>query len=195
MKVASEVSLEDRLISLVAKSRTTMRALEAARDLRLSSWCIGAGVVRNLVWDHLHRFELETSPEDIDLVFYDASNLPQNLELHLEATLAKLEPTFAWEVVNQATVHHWLKSRFAKEVQPFQSLEQGVASWPEIATCVGITLAESGKIDVIAPHGLTDLFDMVVRWNPRRVSREVYMERMAQKRFAERWPMVKVLTC
>jgi len=50
------------------------------------------------------------------------------------------------------------------------SLIEGVASWPEIAT-VAVTLTPSGSIEVIAPHGLDDLFDMVVRWNGASASR------------------------
>ncbi len=195
MDLASEAFLEGKLISLALGSRSTMRALVAARSLGLSSWCIGAGAVRNLVWDHLHGFAVETAPEDVDLVFYDASKLSKEFERLLESQLALLEPDFSWEVVNQATVHTWLKSYAGTQVEPFQSLAEGVASWPEIATCVGITLTASERIEVVAPHGLADLFEMVIRWNPERVSRGVYAERIARKRFSERWPRVKVLAC
>ena len=58
---------------------------------------------------------------------------------------------------------------------------------------MGITLTPSGRIEVIAPHGLDDLFDMVVQWNPARASREIHLERVASKRFAERWPKVRVV--
>lgn len=172
-----------------------MRALEAARDLGLRSWCIGAGAVRNLVWDHLHGFKAATKPEDIDVVFYDPSNLSQERERLLERKLALAEPEFAWEVVNQAAVHRWLKSQSAQEMPPFRSLAEGIASWPEVATCVGVTLTESGTIEVVAPHGLTDLFEMIIRWNRERVSLAVYRARVAKKRFSAYWPMVKVLAC
>jgi uncharacterized protein len=188
----SEASLQAKLISLAAESAATMQALRAARSLRLSSWCIGAGAVRNLVWDHLHGFDVATKPEDMDLVFYEPTDLSQDLERFLERRLDLAAPEFKWEVVNQAAVHKWLSPQ-ANE--PFQSLGEGVASWPEVATCVGISLTSSEQIEVVSPHGLTDLFGMVVRWNPTRVSKEVYRERVAKKRFSERWPQVKVLAC
>ncbi|WOB06902.1 nucleotidyltransferase family protein [Piscinibacter gummiphilus] len=172
-----------------------MRALKAARSLGLPSWCIGAGVVRNLVWDHLHGFKAETPAEDIDFVFFEPNNLSPELERHLEVRLSRAEPSFNWEAVNQAAVHTWLKPQAAQEARPFRSLAEGVASWPEVATCVGISLTGEEKIEVIAPHGLTDLFEMVVRWNPTRVPTLVYEERVAKKRFAHRWPRVKVLAC
>lgn len=190
-----EASLNSKLVSLVAESSATMRALRVARSMGLSSWCIGAGAVRNLVWDHLHSYEVATKPEDVDLVFYEATDLSQDLERLLERKLTLAAPEFTWEVVNQAAVHRWLNSQTKQRVEPFRSLAEGVASWPEVATCVGVTLTASEQIEVVAPHGLTDLFEMVIRWNPTRVSKEVFQERLAKKRFSERWPKVQVLAC
>lgn len=195
MGLTSEASLEGKLASLAASSATTMRLLKAGRTLGLRSWCVGAGAVRNLVWDHLHGFKEATRLEDVDLVFYEPSNLSQELDRLLERKLAVEEPAIRWEVVNQASVHQWLSQSTGKESKPFESLAEGIASWPEVATCVGLALSATDRIEVIAPHGLVDLFEMVVRWNPERVTREVYLERVAKKRFSERWPRVKVLAC
>jgi hypothetical protein len=46
---------------------------------------------------------------------------------------------------------------------------------------------------VFAPCGLEDLFGLVVRRNPRRVTVERYLARLAEKRPAERWPGVTVV--
>jgi hypothetical protein len=191
----SEASFQAKLVSLVAESSATMQALRAARSLGLDSWCIGAGAIRNLVWDRLHGFEVATQPEDVDLVFYEATDLSQDLERLLENKLGLAAPEFKWEAVNQAAVHSWLNRQARQEAEPFRSLVEGIASWPEIATWVGVSLAASGQIEVVAPHGLTDLFEMTVRWNPARVSKEVYQARLAKKCFSERWPRVKVLAC
>lgn len=193
MNIGSEAALEAQLKVLAFKSSGFMTALQAARSLKLHSWCIGAGAVRNLVWDHLHGFKSETPAEDIDLVFFDESDLSQELEQALNDRLTLAEPSFNWEAVNQAAVHRWVKSHATQVGQPFRSLEEGIASWPEVATCVGVTLSDSGQIEIFAPHGLNDLFEMVVRWNPSRVSSAVFAERVAKKRFAERWPQVRVL--
>jgi len=144
MEVAHEAGLEIQLVAFVAQSSIVMRAQEAARSLNLRSWCIGAGAIRNLVWDNLHGFKTETMPEDIDLVFHDASDLSSERERLLEKALAQAEPAFRWEAVNQASVHHWLKSQGALEVQPYQTLVEGIASCPEVAICVGVTLSLAG---------------------------------------------------
>ena len=99
-----------------------------------------------------------------------------------------------WEVTNQAAVHLWFEDYFGHKVEPLRSLEEAVASWPEFATSVGITLDERDEIQVIAPWGLEDLFGVTVRRNPTRVSLETYRQRVEQKRYSQRWPMVKVVT-
>lgn len=63
------------------------------------------------------------------------------------------------------------------------------------ATSVGLTLRPDGTIQVIAPHGLQDLFDIAVRRNPTRVSVATYRQRTASKRWAERWPQVRITPC
>ena len=47
-------------------------------------------------------------------------------------------------------------------------------------------------IEVIAPHGLDDLFGLVVRRNPR-VPVETYRLRVADRRYTERWPKVRIV--
>ena len=106
-----------------------------------------------------------------------------------------LDPRFPWEVTNQAGVHQWFEEHFGHAVEPLRSHEEAVASWPEFATAVGISLGPDNARRVIAPHGLEDLFAMVVRRNPTRVSVETYRQRIAQKRYRERWPHVTVVPC
>ena len=63
----------------------------------------------------------------------------------------------------------------------------------ERLVALGVWLDDDDGLHVIAPHGLDDLFAMVVRRNPVRVSVETYGQRVASKRYAERWPRVTVI--
>ncbi len=186
-------SHERKLVELVTATPWLMQALSAVRSLGLASWCIGAGAIRGLVWDHLHGFEAPSALADVDVVFFDADDPSPDRERHLKRLLDERLPGLAWEVVNQAAVHHWYATPEGRMVEPLRSLEEGIASWPEYATCVGVSLDAAGAVRVIAPHGLADLFDRVVRWNPTRVPPAVYLDRVARKRFTERWPQVRVV--
>lgn len=184
---------EAELLAIVRRSPWFMAALGAVRSLGLSSWCIGAGAVRNLVWDHLHDYREPSRLPDVDVAYFDGELSSQERERELEARLKSLAPEVPWEVTNQASVHLWFEAHFGHAVPPLRSLEEAIASWPEYATAVGITSTGADSLTVIAPHGLDDLFSMIVRRNPIRVSPETYRRRVDQKQYGKRWPKVTII--
>ena len=185
--------LAERLRHLARSSAWFMAALTAVRVLELSSWCIGAGAVRNLVWDALHDYAAPSQLADVDVAYFDASELASDTEADLQRRLHRAMPEIPWEVTNQATVHRWFEAYFGHAVGPLASLRDAIASWPEYATSVGLCLHRDDSIEVIAPYGLDDLFDCVVRRNPTRVSPDTYRLRVEQKNYALRWPRVTVV--
>jgi hypothetical protein len=180
---------EAALLDLVRRSPRLMQLLDAGRQTGLAEWAIGAGAIRNLVWDSLHGYAAPTPLADIDFVYFEPA---LDREREIAATLSACVPDAPWEVTNQATVHHWYAQHFGRPRDAIPSLEAGIAGWPEIATCVAVTLGADGELAAIAPHGLDDLFAMRVRRNRQSVSAEQYAERIAQKHFTQRWPRVQV---
>lgn len=190
-----EDEFRERLIAIACGSGWFMTALEAVRELGLQDWCIGAGAVRNLVWDHLHAYRTPSPLSDVDVAYFNAADLSQETDRALQAHLSRRLPNIPWEVTNQAGVHLWFEAHFGHAVSPLRSLEEAVASWPEFATSVGLSLSEDGALSVLAPCGLADLFSMTVRRNPARVSVATYRQRLTQKRYRDRWPHVQVVPC
>jgi len=72
------------------------------------------------------------------------------------------------------------------------SLDEGISTWPEFATCVGVYMAADESVHVIAPHGLDDLFELRVRRNPSRVSVDDFRGRVRARRCHERWPRLTI---
>jgi hypothetical protein len=182
---------EARLISLVYSSTVLMRALRAARALDAPDWLIGAGTIRDRVWDHLHGFTRPVG-KDVDLAFYDPSALAGAHERALQRAVTERTPDFCWEVTNQAALHLWYPQVFGIEIDPLTCSADAVAMWPETATAVGVRLLADDSLRVIAPHGLGDLFNLICRRNPRIVTREQYRRRVQNKRIARRWPRVRI---
>jgi hypothetical protein len=178
-----------RLVAIARATPWFMQALAQVRSLRLHTWCVGAGAVRNLVWDALHESATASALADINVAHFDADDLSAELQLQLQS----MAPATPWEVTNQAGVHLWFEEHFGHAVAPLRSLEEAVASWPEYATAVGLRLDDDDRLHVIAPYGLEDLFAMVVRRIPVRVSVETYRRRVASKRHAQRWPRVTII--
>ena len=185
----------ERLVALARATPWFMQALAQVRALRLRAWCVGAGAVRNMVWDALHGHAAPSRLADIDVAWFEADDLAPERDAALQAQLSAVAPETPWEVTNQAGVHLWFEQHFGHAVAPLRSLEDAVASWPEYATAVALWLDDDDRLHVIAPHGLADLFAMVVRRNPVRVSVETYRHRVASKRYTQRWPRVTVVDC
>ena len=183
------------LVSIVADTPWLMGALRVVRSLGLPEWCIGAGAVRTTVWDVLGQRHDRQVPNDVDVAYFDPRDLSESGNQAWMAALARLEPQIPWEVINQAGVHLWYERFFGcslAPLAPLASLEHAIASWPETATCVGVRLGQDDRLEVIAPLGLSDLFERVIRRNPA-VSLPVFRQRLASKRFEERWPETRII--
>jgi hypothetical protein len=193
MRLDRLAELTAQLTGIVRTDARLMAALALCRDLLPVTAWIGAGAIRNTVWDHLHG-RTPGPLADIDVVFHDAA-LPPHADAGFAAMLHASCPDLAWDVTNQAHVHRWYGDHGGNDVAPFGSLAEGIASWPDTATAVAVRLAADGSIDVLAPFGLDDLFGLVVRWNPARVSADVFLARIHAKQWLGRWPRLSIADC
>ncbi len=184
------MTYDERLIGLVLNDRYVMKALKAVQQIEIENWCIGAGMIRDLVWRELHQYS-KVSSKDIDVVYYDRSGEIED-EKEIENKLKEFESEYAWEVTNQALVHLWYKDDYGKPITPNESLSDGISKWPEIATCVGVYLDRNNQVQIIAPYGLEDLFDMIWRRNPKK-SKGLFETRIHEKQIEEKWPKVKII--
>ncbi len=164
-----------------------MDTLRAVRDLGLSDWAIGAGFVRNAVWDHLHGFHRHTPLADVDVLYFDPSNPDKAAETCIRARLDELLPDRPWSVKNQARMH-------LRNGDPaYRSTEEAMSYWLETPTCVAVRLEPEDELTVIAPFGLGDLIAMRARPTPRgRIRGTAYLSRMQDKNWSATWPRVVV---
>jgi hypothetical protein len=184
---------EAELAELVLGSDWLTNLLRLVAALDLPDCWIGAGAVRDLVWDI--RFGSGFDPaniEDVDVVFFDPADLTAEREHEIERRLREQEPAVDWDVKNQARVHLWYEAKFGQPAEPLTSTTDGVSTWPETATAVAVRLRDDGGLDVAAPLGLDDLLDGVWRRNSRRVTDSAYQARIDRKQPRVRWPDVVV---
>jgi uncharacterized protein len=177
---------------ILRASPVVMEALTAARDVAPPDWLLGAGAIRDAVWDALHD-RPAAMPRDLDLSFFDPADLSPERDEAVVAALRARAPGLPWEAKNQAAVHVWYARRFGFKVRPFGSSAEAVATFPETASCVGVRLLDDGELLVVAPYGLDDLLGGVCRHNPTRVSARFYARRVREKGWRERWPRVRFL--
>jgi uncharacterized protein len=184
----------DELRAILRGSDWICRVLAIVAALDLPDCWVGAGAVRDLVWDV--RFGDGFDPAaivDVDVVFFDPDDLTAECEQRIEDGLRAKEPAVKWDVKNQARVHLWFEDRFGCPAEPLGSAAEGVATWPERASAVAVRLGPDGEIDVLAPFGLDDLLDGVWRRNPARVTDAEWQARLDRKQPGRRWPAVTVV--
>ncbi len=184
---------EEALGKILRANEEFMRILHVVADVNPPNWAVGAGVVRDIVWDHHHGYVIPTRHRDVDVAFFDPTDLSPEYDRRVTIELVRRLPDIVWDAKNQAAVHTWYEARFGTAVDPLTSVEDAVGTWPETATAVAVRLRSNDELEVVAPCGLSDLLAMLLRRNPRRASLELFRRRVADKRITERWPHVHVI--
>lgn len=166
------------------------QCLVVLRNLHPTAY-IAAGALRSLVWSNLHAQTLLLEQHEIDVIFYDSTDPADRVATKLEQQLQTHFPEYLWDVVNQANVHRWYTHDDGQPIAAYVSLAQAVSMWPETATAVAVRLCQDDQFELVAPLGLADLFELKLRWNPRLVSHVVFLQRMQNKGFLQKWPKLR----
>lgn len=180
---------EEDILRIIRNDPWMMGVLRAARALVLPDWMIGAGFVRNKIWDHLHGFAHDgTTTADVDLIYFDPTDLSKETERRYDARLRGLFSA-NWQTKNQARMHE--KHRKA---QPYKNTEEALADWVETATCIAVRLENNDALALCAPHGIEDLVRLIVRPSPAyKNNTTVFQKRLREKAWREKWPKLTVL--
>lgn len=179
--------LKEKLIEIMLMNPSTLIDLESVKSLRMRNWYIAAGYVRNQVWNYLHKNQGALSFEDVDIIYFDLTDINEETDKKYEEQLRSINPDLNWSVKNQARMH------FRNNHKPYTSVVDAMKRWPETATAVGITLTDRGEIDVIAPHGLEDLFNLKLRQSEYCNDQAIFMKRIMDKKWQERWKRLKIV--
>ena len=170
------------LVALLREDGRRWAALTNVEALGLPQGCVGAGFVRNLVWDRLHDRVSDSRDEDVDVLFFDPVRVDAAYESELERRLAEAAPDLSWSVRNQARMH------LRNGDRPYRSVEDAMRFWPETATAVAVRRDEN-RCEILAPFGLDDLMSLVLRPTSRREDKlAAFNQRVAAKRWMRRWP-------
>jgi len=187
--LASQMKL---LTDILQRNETLYEVIKKAGGLGLKNHYVAAGCIAQTVWNYQTRNELMHGISDIDIVYYDDSDLSYAAE---DAAIQRVREAIGpcavgLDIKNQARVHLWYKERFGYEIKPYGCVEDGINTWPAMASSIGVRL-ENGQWKVYAPFGLNDLFGMVVRANKAQVTEEIYMQKT--RKWSSKWPSLTVI--
>lgn len=178
----------DSLSSIIESDTLRMAALEAVRHLDLPDCWIGAGFVRDAVWDHLHGRAITPPSSDVDVIWLDPDQMDGERDKQIGRELRNRCPDLLWSVKNQARMH--IRNGDA----PYSSVVDAIKFWPETATAVAARLTTEGTVEASAPFGLGDLFSLRLVPTPSFAcqKRHIFEQRVADQRWLIRYPL---LTC
>lgn len=162
--------------------------LDIVRRQRLPDWAVGAGFIRSAVWDARHGYAAPTPLSDVDVLYFDRTDLSRAREAAIQEALTRAEANVPWQVRNQARMH------LRNGDRPYVDTTDALRYWLETPTAVAIWIGDGGSASLLAPFGTDDLIEMVCRPTPRgREKLSEYRQRMVEKNWCAHWPLVRVL--
>jgi uncharacterized protein len=181
------------LRTTLAANEPLLAVLDRAATLDLPGWYLTAGCLFQTVWNVVTGRPPTSGIKDYDLFYFDGADLGWDAENTViragEEAFRDLPVTV--EIRNEARVHLWYEDRFGVPCPPHTSTEAAIDSFAATTCCLGVRQHGDGRWRVYAPHGLSDVFNLVVRPNPVLAPREVYETKTS--RWREHWPELTVL--
>jgi hypothetical protein len=148
---------KQKIIDLIQSDSEMMAVLNVVESLDLHDWVVCAGFIRNKVWDFIHNNDTKTQSSDVDVMFFDSQD--RNAAISIRKRLQNLRPDINWDVENQAFAHG------NNNDSPYEDTLDSLSKLPETVTSIGVR-SYGGELSLIAPYGIDDLVDCVIRPTP-----------------------------
>ncbi|MFD8222400.1 nucleotidyltransferase family protein [Streptomyces sp. NPDC059697] len=183
----------DGLRSVLSQNEVLTDVMTRAATMELTGWYVTAGCLFQTVWNVVTGRPPTSGIKDYDIFYFDGTDLSWEAE---NAAIKAGQEVFAGlpaevEIRNEARVHLWYEQKFGVPCPPHESTEAAIDSFAATTCCLGVRLEADGRLRIYAPHGLSDVFNLVVRPNPVLAPREVYETKAA--RWRDEWPELTVL--
>ncbi|MFJ9629140.1 nucleotidyltransferase family protein [Streptomyces sp. NPDC101175] len=192
----ARLPLDEQLTALrttLSRNHILLEVLARAAALDLPNWYLTAGCLFQTIWNTTTGRPPTHGIKDYDVFYYDATDLSWEAEDRAiragREAFAGLPATV--EIRNEARVHLWYEQKFGTPCPPHDCVESAIDSFASTTCCLAVRLKEDGDWRVYAPHGLSDIFNLVVRPNPALAPQEVYETKAA--RWRRVWPELTVL--
>jgi hypothetical protein len=178
---------------MLSRNDVLMGVLDRAATLDLPDWYVTAGCLYQTVWNVVTGRPPAHGIKDYDIFYFDDSDLSLERENAVSAAGREIFAGLPAEldIRNEARVHLWYEEKFGVPCPPHDSTEAAIDSFAATTCCLGIRLEAGHQWRVYAPHGLSDVFNLVVRPNPVLAPRSVYETKAA--RWRKHWPELTIL--
>jgi hypothetical protein len=180
----------DALIAMIRDEPVLMEVLGGIADL--PEGLLVAGAIYNLAWNRLTGRAPLAGIADIDVFYFDPSDLSYEAE---DEVIRRLEARFSHlplpvQARNQARVHLWFEQKFGAPFAPLSSAAEMLGRYAAKTHAVAARLVD-GEIELLAPFGLEDVFSFRMVPNYALANQPVYEKKAA--RIKATWPEISVM--
>ncbi|HVY51806.1 MAG TPA: nucleotidyltransferase family protein [Devosia sp.] len=177
---------------IIRSSPLLMDVLCGLRDEGLPQGLLVAGAIYNLVWNRLTGRPDLTGINDIDIFYFEPGDISYEAE---DAVIRRLELRFKHlplpvQVRNQARVHLWFTAKFGVPFAPLGSAAEMLGRYASRTHAVGVRLEADGRLAVVAPFGLDDIFSFRIVPNYALANRRAHEAKAARARSI--WPELTI---
>jgi hypothetical protein len=190
---ADRATQQAALEEIIRQHPLLMDVLHGLRALDLPDHLLVAGAIYNEVWNHLTGRPALTGVNDIDVFYFDDSDIGWDAE---DRVIKAAEARFAGlpvpvQVRNQARVHLWFEGKFGSPFSPLTSSAEMLGRYASKTHAVGARILVDGALEIIAPFGLDDLFSFRMVPNPVLDNRVSHTKKGARAKTI--WPELTVV--
>jgi hypothetical protein len=191
-KAVTDSRLVQRLEAALRQNRCLWQILCRFDEITLPDAWLVAGAVAQTVWNLSLGRPAELGIKDVDLVYFDATDLSLEAEVAQEQRLRRQFKTLPvqLDVKNEARVHLWYHRTFGYSIPPYSLTKAAIDTFPTTATSIGVR-RRANRFECYAPFGLDDLFALAVRPNKAQVTAGIYEAKLTHWR--EQWPQLTYL--
>lgn len=193
--VSRSEMLVDRLarqvVQLCLMNPINVALIERFATFGIQDWWLTAGCLAQTVWNLRTGRPPGHGIKDYD-IFYYADDLSEEAE---NEVIAKAAAEFAdlgvkVDVRNQARVHVWYPKKFGVAYPPLAGASEGILRFPSRTLAIGLKRTGDEFIDLFAPFGLENVWNMVIAPNRSLPIPHIYAEKA--ERWRKSWPTLTV---
>ncbi len=181
-----------RFIDEALRNDNNRLILERLPALHLPDALLVAGCLFQTVWNLRSGRDATAGIKDYDLFYFDGDDLSEQAETsvgqRVQACFGDLGITV--EAKNQARVHTWYRDWFGFSYPALVDSRDGIDRFLVPGTCVGLQPTPGGAPTLYAPYGLTELYEGVLRPNPRCDHRDLF--RRKAESYRARWDWLRI---
>jgi hypothetical protein len=183
--------LARQVVQLCLMNRVNATILERFPSLGIQDWWLTSGCLFQTVWNLRSGRGAGQGIRDYD-IFYYSEDLSYEAEDQVIKDTARLfaDTDAEIQVRNQARVHLWYPEKFGIAYPPLTNASEGILRFPARGAAIGLKRTGDEFLDLFAPYGLDDTWNIIATPNRTLPISAVYAEKT--ERWLKEWPRLVV---